>query len=662
MSSVSVICLRRDIEDLLEALNSFGEFHIENAVEASELLDNSQKNQKIEAVIANINDLIRVLKVENQGLAGMFRKEKVATTQFAAESWQTLFDMVAEEVSNLNRQTQDLSASIKSLALRKAELNHVKEMLTIMEAMEVDLSTMKTLRSISIVVASVPTKNLTDLDKALKGLPLIFHRCYLAKDTQFACSAFASKHRQDIERILKTHHGEIFEVPPELPLDVSEALKEVKRQLEENARSAKEVEHSLSEISKANADKLASLKETSQNILALLKAEQKIMLLGRTAIVAGFVPKRRVRQLRDKVISQLGGSVLVLENEVKPYADPPTMIRNSRFVKPFEEITRLYGVPHYLEIDPTPIIAVTFPLIFGLMFGDVGHGLVLLVGGLTLGFLIKKQSGIKNVAWIMAACGIGAIFAGLLFGEFFGTQLFAPLWFSPFDNVLTFLIFSLFVGVAQIVSGIVIEMINYLLKRNLLDALLTSLPKIVFYIGSVLLIATYKLDFSVWLSGPILLALVPFLVLVFGRTIAVRVASFSWSSVEIPQERKSLGERFFESSDLVARLMSNTMSYTRILALLMAHWALILVTYVIASLVGTSTPISLIISGFIIIIGNVFVVALEGLIVFIHSLRLHFYEWFSKFYGGNGTPFSPFKQKFIYTELKLGTKEGKSSP
>ena len=103
----------------------------------------------------------------------------------------------------------------------------------------------------------------------------------------------------------------------------------------------------------------------------------------------------------------------------------------------------------------------------------------------------------------------------------------------------------------------------------------------------------------------------------------------------------------------MTRLLSNTISYTRILALLMAHWALLLVTYTVAGLIGSASLLGLVLSGIIIVGGNIFVIALEGLIVFIHTLRLHFYEWFSKFYQGNGTEFKAFKQNFVYTEVVL---------
>jgi len=303
------------------------------------------------------------------------------------------------------------------------------------------------------------------------------------------------------------------------------------------------------------------------------------------------------------------------------------------------------------------MIALTFPLIFGLMFGDVGHGLILLVGGLTFGKLIKKNQSIKNVCWILAACGVGAVVAGILYGEFFGMQLFAPLWFSPFNNVFMFLIFSLFVGIIQIMSGLVLEMINFFFTRNFADVVLTSVPKMVFYAGAVYLIAVYQLNFTAWFSGPILLVIAPFVFLVFAKPTFSALQRFSWSAVETQNEHNSLGQRLFESGDLITRLLSNTISYSRILALLMAHWALILVTYTVAGLMGTASFLGLILSGIIIVGGNVFVIALEGLIVFIHTLRLHFYEWFSKFYQGNGTEFKAFKQNFVYTEVILKGKQ-----
>jgi V/A-type H+-transporting ATPase subunit I len=234
------------------------------------------------------------------------------------------------------------------------------------------------------------------------------------------------------------------------------------------------------------------------------------------------------------------------------------------------------------------------------------------------------------------------------------------LWINPTENptvnVFTFIIFSLFVGVIQIISGIVLEMTNFALKHQYSEALLTSAPKIAFYVGGVYLIAAYQLNFGAWFSGPILWPLLSFIVLVVGKPLYLKAAKPAMPHGGEHAEQDTLSGRLFEGGDLVTRLLSNTISYSRILALLMAHWALLLVTYTVAGLVnpaGATSVLTFALSGVVIVFGNIFVLALEGLIVFIHTLRLHFYEWFSKFYTGTGVEFHPFKQNFLYTKLNL---------
>ncbi len=534
-------------------------------------------------------------------------------------------------------------------------------MLERLKIMNADLAAIEDLKLIYVAVASVPTKNFSGLETALTGYPIFINRCSITKQESFMCLALPAKHQADIEKILRTYHAEIFYIPKELPHDVNEALKEINKQTKESTDKEKGICDSLNKLGEENKDNIASLKETSENILTLLQAERKILQSGHLATVRGFVPQKKFQELNEKVTGMLEGKVLVLKNEVPESADPPTKIKHNRFIRPFEELTKLYGLPHYDEVDPTPLMAITFPIIFGLMFGDLGHGLILLFGGLIVGYLIKGNRAMKNVCYIMAACGLGASIAGIVFGEAFGQPLpWGPLWINPTENptvnVFTFIIFSLFVGVIQITSGIVLEMANFALKHQYADALLTSGPKIAFYFGGVYLIAAYQLNFGAWLSGPILWPLLSFIVLVVGKPVYLKATKPAVPHGVEHTEQDTLSGRLFEGGDLVTRLLSNTISYSRILALLMAHWALLLVTYTVAGLVnptGSTSVLTFALSGVVIVFGNIFVLALEGLIVFIHTLRLHFYEWFSKFYAGTGVEFHPFKQNFLYTKLNL---------
>ena len=657
MTFTSIICAKPDVEQALEALSSFGEFHVEKAAQESNVAAYDQSLQKAKESLADINELIKNLIQEKTDLFDIFRNKQPAKTQITAENWQALLEYTSQQILTLKKEVEEINTSIADLHGKTTQLNHTKLMLTVMDAAGADLTAMEELKSIHVAIASLPRKNFDALKTALIGFPILIHRCYLTKEACFVCLATPSKHNADIEKILKTHHAEIFEIPKDLPHDAIMAVKEVNSQLNENERKGQALFASLDKLRKENQSKLPSWKETTENIITILQTEKKILQSERLATIKGFVPKKKFPELTEKIQKMLEGKVLVLENDIATVEDPPTKINHSRFIAPFEEITKLYGLPHYDEVDPTPVIAFTFPIIFGLMFADVGHGLILLVGGLTLGKLIKKNQAIKNMCWITATCGAAAIFAGLLFGEFFGMHLFSPLWFSPFDNVVTFLIFCLFVGVMQITCGLALEMANFLLRRNVIDAVLTSLPKILFYIGGVYLIAVYQLNFSAWFNGPIFIVLVPFAVLVFAKPILLTLPKFSPRSTESKNEQNSLGQRFFEGGDFIIRLLSNTFSYSRILALLMAHWALIMVTYVIAGLVGSTSLLDSAIGGIIIVGGNLFVIALEGLIVFIHTLRLHFYEWFSKFYQGTGSEFNPLRQNSTYTKIVLGAKQ-----
>ena len=189
-------------------------------------------------------------------------------------------------------------------------------------------------------------------------------------------------------------------------------------------KKEKTISGSLHELGVENKNNLPAWKETVENILALLNAKKKMLQSGRLATIKGFVPKKNVAALNEKVHSLLGEKAIVMQKDVAEPEKPPTKISNNRFVSPFEEITKLYGLPHYGEVDPTPIMAISFPILFGLMFGDMGHGLILLVGGFAVGMLVKKNQGIKNMAYILAMCGLAATIAGALFGEFFGKEFY----------------------------------------------------------------------------------------------------------------------------------------------------------------------------------------------------------------------------------------------
>jgi V/A-type H+-transporting ATPase subunit I len=650
MTAASIICLKKDFDLALEALDDFGDFHIEEIEEKSEETQYEQLIRRTEETIRSLSAIIIQLNVEKAGLLDVFKAEKITKMEITAENWQHLLNTVEKESLKLKKNVDAHVTSLKNLDEEVSSLQHLHRVLTILNRFKINLEALEEMHFIYVAVVTLSPKNIPELGTALSSYPSIFYHRSITKSQEFAFIAASSKYKDEIEKILKNHHAESFQLPEDLHERPADALKKINVQTKELLQNKKVILDSLEKLADENKQRLFALKETAQNILNILSIKQKSLETKYLVTIKGYLPKEELEKLERKMDGKLDQALLI-KKESTDSQDPPTKIHNRSFIKPFETITKLYGFPHYDELDPTPLIAIAFPLIFGLMFGDAGHGLILLIVGVTLGILIKKDEGIRNFSWIIAACGIGAIFAGILFGEFFGKHFFAPLWFNPFEDVIGFLTFSLFVGAIQIMSGFCLDFVNFVLKGDIVDAFATSVPKMLFYIGGIYLILVYQLNFNLWLEGPILLPLVPFVFLVFGKPIIVKSLKTLGHPPKNSSIHESLLERLFESGDLVTRVLSNTMSYARILALLMAHWALLLVTYTISDMVFSAPAFGVVLGTLIIIGGNIFVLAFEGLIVFIHTLRLHFYEWFSKFYLGTGVVFSPFKQSYKYAKI-----------
>ncbi|MEM2739798.1 MAG: V-type ATPase 116kDa subunit family protein [Candidatus Bathyarchaeia archaeon] len=352
--------------------------------------------------------------------------------------------------------------------------------------------------------------------------------------------------------------------------------------------------------------------------------------------IVGWIPQV-MRDRFDYEIKGLYGSWVNVEFSLPEHDDkPPSLIRRSRFLEPFGKIVDSFGFPSYNEIDPTLFVMLSFALLFGVMFGDIGHGLILLASGLILHLIREKiDIGSDLIRYIFSGstlyivCGLSSILSGMLFGEFLGYKvdvlnfkLVIPypfnisLPFKPLDNPIAMFKLSILIGAIHVLSGIILNLANKILNREYREALIEPAPWICMYIGVVYNLFCFKLDFTAWMSSPTLypLVILPTCVMLLGKLYTERLEGLI---------------QFFEA---MISTVSNTVSYLRIMALSLSHSIL---THIILELGGGSLTAAL--------IGAVLVVILEGLMIFIHTTRLIWVEWFSKFYRGDGIPFKPLK-------------------
>lgn len=427
-----------------------------------------------------------------------------------------------------------------------------------------------------------------------------------------------------------------------LPIEFKGTPDEVYEEVVEKIKTFNKIKGELEE-------KLSLLKEDYKhhidNINRRLDIEEQIESLKDNLAVSknffyfsGWIPKSDRKKIKAQIEKLCPMAILSFEEseDIRKEIIPPTKLKNSWLLRPFEMLVNLYGVPNYKEIDPTFFLGLTYLILFGAMFGDVGQGSVIMLGG----WLLKEKSAMKVQGELMMRVGISSVIFGFLYGSLFGFETVLPaLLIRPIENIDTVLLSSVIFGVILLLMSFGLSIKNAVARRDIEEGLFgrNGLAGLLFYI--VLLITVVQLALSrivipiyiLFLIGAFMLSMI-----LFRNPIASAVLK------KTPSYHGGKKEYYIEGSfDLIETLLSllsNTISFIRIGAFALNHVGLFLAFETMAHLSGNPAA-----SVFIIILGNVIIIALEGLIVFIQGLRLEYYEMFSKYYKGDGVKYEPLK-------------------
>jgi V/A-type H+/Na+-transporting ATPase subunit I len=384
----------------------------------------------------------------------------------------------------------------------------------------------------------------------------------------------------------------------------------------------------------------------------------------RTILFSGWVPANKEKELTS-IIRSSCASDCFLEWQNAPsgsdesVSEVPVQLKNPGFLKPFEMLVNNYAVPTYGSIDPTPFVSVAYLVMFGLMFGDAGHGLVLLLAGLIGKRMYKKENNIKQLLTLLCYCGVSGIIAGVLFGSYFGFQIIKPLWFDfhsivsghsggeLVSSIYDVLAISIYFGIAVIGMGLILNWINLIKKQHWFDLFYNKAGIIGGFIYAAGIWATRYFIAHNYKELPdsrllFLLIGIPVLLLAFKAPLKHIVDSRNGKNekLHLLSFVDFFMEWIVELLEIFSGYLANTLSFMRIAGLGIAHEALLIAFFQIA---GMASKNSLARPGpiIILVIGNVLIIGLEGLSAGIQSLRLNYYEFFSKYFVGSGRAYNP---------------------
>jgi V/A-type H+-transporting ATPase subunit I len=400
----------------------------------------------------------------------------------------------------------------------------------------------------------------------------------------------------------------------------------------------------------------AGLKQVGDELAALLASESEAFLsrysfvrymndswgirkyaahTGESFYILGWVPESEYEDFARR-IERLGNvNFITVADDPSGVPDfaPPVKLSNSKLFRPFESFVSMYGLPSYDEIDPTPLMAITYTVIFGIMFGDVGQGALLIL----LGFLMHR---FKKM-WlgpILCYAGLGSVAFGFVYGSVFGYEHILP-GFKILEggNANLALQTAVYLGVFLIVLAISLNIANGIRQRDLEKSVFgpNGLLGLMLYM-SVVLLALPIIGFAVpEVPGVLVGAAAGVLVLlVFLREPLSKLCGRrkDWKPHN-PVE--FLLENVFELFEVLLSYVTNTISFLRMGAYVISHASMMLVVFMLARGTGDSDNLA------VVILGNLLVMAIEGLLVGIQVLRLEFYELFGRFYSGGGRAYAP---------------------
>ncbi|PKM59790.1 MAG: ATPase [Firmicutes bacterium HGW-Firmicutes-4] len=348
---------------------------------------------------------------------------------------------------------------------------------------------------------------------------------------------------------------------------------------------------------------------------------------------SGWISKRD-KQRMEAIAAKYPELIIMFSDTNSGSGKPPTKLKNNWLFRPFETLVKMYGVPSFNELDPTPFLSITYMFCFGFMFGDVGQGLVLALAGLILG---KRGVELGKVLFRLGLCS--TVF-GFMYGSIFGfEEVLHPLWIRPFDEINTILLAAVMIGIVMLLMAYVYSIINKLKKHEIKEGVFgkNGICGLALYAS---ILGIVGLNFGIIPFAGVLTPMLIILAIVLVFLVLIREPLANYLMKKKPLYEETASEYYVESGfelfEMLLGMLSNTLSFIRIGAFALTHVGLFMAFQTLAIMVQNG-----VISVGILIFANIFIIALEGLIVGIQALRLQFYELFSKYYSGDGIEFKP---------------------
>jgi len=647
---------------------------------------------KAQRLYQDIDEVVKVLGIpqETGVMATMFKGAPKGKHDYAAEDIQGFIADLEDQSKQLLEGPKKVIEERNKIERQLEEYRNLEAVVGMASTLNLNLDAFGKLRNFFAGLFVVDSKDESEIRKSLEDLAI-----YSTKLNENKTSLTIIGSSEDSERVLKVLRSfgvNPLQIPATMPQNPSEAYSLAKSKVKELETRSEQIDKELEKIKQSNLTKLLSLQEAARVAKDVLEITRKPGGTKNFAVIEGYIPHEmegKFKKLTSNYVSVIEDVNLTADShqgEGGRQEPLPTLITNKTYTRNFQVITETQGLPRYGEVDPTPIIAFVWPTFYGLMFADLGHGLLLF----GLGALFRYRGNGRLRVWgtLIMASGLAAAIGGLGTGEAFGfhfeeISILAPLKEIPvlgklmgllsvseltFEQVLKILEVSVAVGVVHLLLAFFLRLRASLKQGNKLMVYTHDIPAIIQYLAVVsLILAAIGSQYDIigmflsWNHNEP----VPWLTVLFGDWVTVNLVAKAMPPViiaciaiaiigGIKEQKHAIAHgREPEGGGIVGlivetmmvrtiEMLANTISYSRLGIMLLVHSAL-LVTVINSYEHGGGLAI--------LIGGNIGIMMIEGLIVYIQTIRLHLYEWFPKWYKSDGVQFKKLVPQMLYTNL-----------
>jgi V/A-type H+/Na+-transporting ATPase subunit I len=701
LAKVTLILPRIESSTVASKLAQFEWFHpiSSNSEYSDPHLD--QLHLRSQKLFQSIDEVVRELEIKTEiGIMdALIKGTPKNKKELQISEIEQLITKLEEESKTLITETSKIIDKRDYMNKQLDEYKTLKDTLSVVSDLKIDLSKLNNSKLLYQNMFITKTKDLSEIQRSISNASLFTLKL---NDTNSALFIFGNNDDADkIGKVIRSFDISQITIPNTFSQNPNEAFKHLTTRIKELTIKKKEIDSAILKLSKQNTSKILYLRESSQFVREILETFRKPAGLKNFAIIQGYIPTVMAdsfKKLHERWITVLEHnkrdvSPRIEEEDTHDYDtqqskenQEPTLFANGPYFRSFEPITLTQGQPKSNEVDPTSMIAFIFPIFYGLMFGDAGQGALLAMLGAA--FRIRGTGNLKKWGTLILASGIAAVIVGLIVGEAFGFHILevpggeylrslgfiGVLNAADFseETVLTILTFSINIGITHLVSAFAFAIYKGIKQGKTYEVLTNRLPTLIMYLAIIsLMLAAVGANYKVlemytnqnpapffsniagdWVTVEIVTK-ISFLILMITMVLQIIAVPLGVKLEKLKVHGNVNEELFMTVIEVMlirlVELFANTISYTRIGIMLLVHVALMgTANNGVEFFLSTGNfAVGIVVA----ILGNLGVMMIEGLLVYIQALRLHLYEWFTKFYDGSGVPFKKLVPEMLYTSI-----------